>query len=47
MATGGIGVYNALWGPGLKHANYCVNRVAWSDGRVPYTAAASLILDIC
>ena len=36
-ATGGIGVYNALWGRGIKHANYCVNRVPWNDGRVPYT----------
>ena len=25
MATGNIGVYDKLWGPGIKHANYCVN----------------------
>ena len=25
MATSNIGVYDKLWGPGIKHANYCVN----------------------
>ena len=38
MATGGIGVYNALWGPGLVHSNYCINRVQWADGRTPVQA---------
>ena len=37
MATGNIGVYDSLWGPGIQHANYCVNRAASCHGEVPYT----------
>jgi hypothetical protein len=37
-ATGGLGVYDALWGYGLVHAVGCINRSGWSDGRDPYRA---------
>ena len=35
VATGGIGYYNALWGPGIVHAFDCVNSVDWHDGHNP------------
>ena len=38
VATGALGVYDALWGYGLLHAVGSVNRSVWSDGRCPYTA---------
>ena len=37
-ATGGIGYYNALWGPGIVHAFDCVNNVDWADGHNPSVA---------
>ena len=37
QCTAGIGFYDQLWGLGLRHANYLVNRTKWSDGTVPYT----------
>ena len=37
-ATGGTKYYEKLWGVGLKHANYCVNRSSRADGRPsPYS----------
>ena len=35
-ATGGLGVYDALWGYGLVNAIRAINQSAWSDGREPY-----------
>ena len=35
-ATGGTRYYDQLWGPGIVHANDCVNRAEWSDGSCPY-----------
>ena len=36
-ATGGVGVYDTLWGLVQKHAVYCLNRYTFTDGRCPYT----------
>ena len=38
QCTGGIGVYNSLWGPALLHANHCYNRVPDSEDNIPYEA---------
>lgn len=46
MATGGLDVYDSLWGPGIQHANYCINRSVWSDGRVPYESLTGLKSDL-
>ena len=37
-ATGGLGVYDAVWGYGLVHAVRAINQSVWSDGRHPYEA---------
>ena len=37
QCTGGIGIYNSLWGEALLHANHCYNRSADSSGNIPYT----------
>jgi hypothetical protein len=34
-STGGIGYYNALWGPGVVHAFDCVNNIDWHNGHNP------------
>ena len=38
VATGGITLYESLWGPGLTYAMHCSNVSVWSDGRCPYSA---------
>ena len=38
VATGGLAMYESLWGPGLAHAMHCSNTSTWSDGRCPYKA---------
>ena len=38
VATGGLAMYESLWGPGLAHAMHCSNNNTWSDGRCPYKA---------
>ena len=30
-------MYDALWGPALRHANSMVNKSVWSDGTSPHT----------
>ena len=37
-ATGGSRMYDALWGPALRHANSMVNKSIWSDGTSPHTS---------
>ena len=37
QCTGGLGIYNSLWGEALLHANHCYNRSADSSGNIPYT----------
>ena len=36
QSTGGNDYHEQLWGNGMMHAVYCVNRVPWSDGTEPY-----------
>ena len=38
VATGGLAMYESLWGPGMAHAMHCSNTNTWSDGRCPYKA---------
>ena len=36
VATGGLAIYESLWGPGLTHAMHCSNSNVWTDDRCPY-----------
>ena len=38
QCTGGLGIYNTLWGPAMVHANYCYNRSEMDNGKVPYVS---------
>ena len=36
VATGGLTIYESLWGPGLVQAMHSSNCSVWMDGRCPY-----------
>ena len=38
VATGGLPIYESLWGPGLVQAMHSSNCNVWVDGRCPYLA---------
>ena len=38
VATGGLAMYESLWGLGLTHDMHCSNSNVWTDDRCPYKA---------
>ena len=41
VATGGDRYISLLWGVAMKHANFILNVMPWSDRPAPYTSATS------